>query len=50
MKMQLSPASGNILPPNNSGQITLQLKIANQAYGQVAISSFYLFIFDTQLT
>ncbi len=34
MTIALSQASGTILPANNSGAITQQIKITNNAYGQ----------------
>lgn len=37
MKVQLSSASGNVVPPNQSGQLLQPIKIANPMLGQVSI-------------
>jgi AP-1 complex subunit gamma-1 len=34
MKLQMSPASGNVVPPNNSGKVTQLFKVANSMHGQ----------------
>jgi len=34
MKVQMGPTSGNMVPPNNSGQVVQQFKIANSMHGQ----------------
>mmetsp|Transcript_34751 Transcript_34751/g.54250 ORF Transcript_34751/g.54250 Transcript_34751/m.54250 type:complete len:298 (+) Transcript_34751:1-894(+) len=34
MKIQMGQTSGNVVPPNNSGQVAQQMKIANTMYGQ----------------
>jgi len=34
MKLQMSPASGNVVPPNNSGKLTQVFKVANTMHGQ----------------
>merc|ERR1712137_1144447 len=34
MKVQMGQTSGNLVPPNNSGQLTQQIKILNPMYGQ----------------
>jgi len=34
MKIQLAPASGNMVPPGGAGSVSQQMKIANSLYGQ----------------
>jgi len=34
MKIQLNPPSGNIVPPNNGGVVTQQMRILNANYGE----------------
>jgi len=34
MKLQMSPASSNIVPPANSGKVTQIFKLANSLHGQ----------------
>lgn len=37
MKLQMSPASGNVVPPSNSGKLTQLFKVANSMQGQKPI-------------
>jgi len=34
LKIQMQPASGNVIPPNNQGKITQIVRIANSLQGQ----------------
>jgi len=34
LKLQVNPASGNVVPPNNSGRVTQSLKLLNTLHGE----------------
>jgi len=34
VKLQVNPASGNIVPPNNNGRVSQQLKLLNTSHGE----------------
>jgi hypothetical protein len=38
MKLQLNPASSNILPPDGSSPVTQMISVNNSLYGQVSIT------------
>jgi hypothetical protein len=46
MKLQLNPASSNILPPDGSSPVTQMISVNNSLYGQVSIyhSKFHWFL------
>lgn len=44
-KLQMSPASASVIPPNNAGAVTQVMRISNSLFGQVFFSILFFFCF-----